>query len=95
MATAHIIVSDVTGKRTFDLTNSDHLENDMPYPGNLGGKTGFTPEAGHCLINTATQNGVTLIGVILGADANISAVTASAVADRILLNYGFAAFTWN
>jgi D-alanyl-D-alanine carboxypeptidase len=49
-----------------------HLYNNNPllrrgYPGILGVKTGFTDEAGRCLVAAARRNGVTLVSVVLGS----------------------------
>lgn len=53
------------------LTNTDSLMN----PGSayynptvIGGKTGTTNRAGQCLVTAATQNGKTVISVVLGAN---------------------------
>lgn len=49
------------GKRT--LINRNKL---LPlYSGMTGVKTGYTPEAGHCLVTSATRNGVKLVAVTL------------------------------
>ena len=51
-----------------EITNSDfHIlpENDYYYRYSIGGKTGFTNEAGYCLVEAAEKNGVELIAVIL------------------------------
>ena len=37
------------------------------YPGAIGIKTGFTDDAGHCLLFEAVRNGRPLIGVVLGS----------------------------
>lgn len=50
-------------KRTF--TNHNKLLS--MYNGCVGVKTGFTKKAGRCLVSAATKDGVTLIGVTLGA----------------------------
>jgi serine-type D-Ala-D-Ala carboxypeptidase (penicillin-binding protein 5/6) len=47
-----------------------HLYNNNPllrrgYPGILGVKTGYTNEAGRCLVAAARRNGVTLVAVVL------------------------------
>lgn len=39
------------------------------YPGVVGFKTGFTPEAGYTLITLARKNGYEVIGVLLGSEA--------------------------
>lgn len=52
------------------------------YPGATGFKTGFTDEAGYCLVGTATRGNRHLIAVVLNSPADISDVIA-------MLNYGF------
>src|SRR6266566_1153410 len=55
------------------------------YPGATGIKTGFTAEAGECLVFSATRNGHHLIGVVLHSiDENHRFIDA-----RILLDWGF------
>jgi serine-type D-Ala-D-Ala carboxypeptidase (penicillin-binding protein 5/6) len=53
-----------------------------------GVKTGHTLDAGYVLVASGTQNGMTLIGTVLGTPSE-AARDASALA---LLNYGFATF---
>lgn len=65
------------------LTTNDLLSS---YPGALGIKTGFTGEAGYCLVFAATSQGHQLIGVVLQEqDTNQRYVDAKA-----LLDWGFA-----
>nr|BBH95186.1 hypothetical protein KTA_33850 [Thermogemmatispora argillosa] len=55
------------------------------YPGATGIKTGFTGEAGYCLVFSATRNGHHLIGVVLHA----SSAEARFQDARRLLDWGF------
>ncbi|MBV9259655.1 MAG: D-alanyl-D-alanine carboxypeptidase [Ktedonobacteraceae bacterium] len=58
------------------------------YPGAIGVKTGFTPEAGYCLVFSATDGEHHLIGVVLNdsaTDPNVRFTDA-----RKLLDWGFA-----
>ncbi len=56
--------------------------------GVFAGKTGFTDEAGRCLVTAAERNGMTLICVVLGAPTEDDSYN-----DTIrLLDYGFASF---
>ena len=56
------------------------------YPGALGVKTGFTEEAGYCLVFAASEGGHHLLGVVLNAPT-----AEQRFADaRTLLNWGFA-----
>jgi serine-type D-Ala-D-Ala carboxypeptidase (penicillin-binding protein 5/6) len=57
------------------------------YQGALGIKTGYTDDAGHCLLFEATRNGRTLIGVVLGSPATGPAAGSQ---DAVrMLNWGF------
>jgi serine-type D-Ala-D-Ala carboxypeptidase (penicillin-binding protein 5/6) len=59
------------------------------YEGTVGGKTGFTEEAGPSLVNAAERNGRLLVGVILGAvDSNQRNVDMES-----MLDLGFSEFT--
>jgi len=60
------------------------------YPGAAGIKTGDTQAAGNCLLFEATQNGLTLIGVMLGTPGDDITATGP-VATRVL-NWGFSNF---
>ena len=57
------------------------------YPGAVGIKSGYTDDAGHCLLFEAVRNGRTLIGVVLGSPATGPAAAAQD-AER-MLNWGF------
>jgi len=54
----------------------------LSYDGMIGVKTGYTPEAGHCLVTCAVRNGATLICVTLNDDDTWNNHTK-------LLDYGF------
>ena len=56
------------------------------YRGAVGGKSGFTSAAGHCLVAAARRRGRTLVAVVLGAPRNAFDDAAG------LLNYGFVGF---
>lgn len=58
------------------------------YPDLLGGKTGFTDEAGNTLVSYAEKNGVSLISVVMKADGYDSTYTDS----KSLLDYGFSVY---
>ena len=92
MDTADNTVSDQSGTIVHVLHNSDRLVSDYQYQGSLGGKTGFTPAAGHCLMSSAMRDGHTLIAVVLNTDS--SAADASALAAKKLLDWGFSGVTW-
>jgi serine-type D-Ala-D-Ala carboxypeptidase (penicillin-binding protein 5/6) len=58
------------------------------YPGAIGIKTGFTDDAGHCLLFEAVRNGRTLIGVVLDSPATGPGAGAQDAAR--VLNWAFA-----
>ncbi len=69
--------------RHFPCQNTNAmLEN---YDGCIGIKTGFTRQAGNCLVSAATRNGVTLYLVLLKSKSHTSRFSESAT----LLDYGF------
>lgn len=92
VSTSEITINDITGKRHHDLKNSNHLVTDMPYSGILGIKTGFIPEAGHCLVAAAQRDNTKLFAVILNTGSNT--ITASAIEARKLLDYGYSNFNF-
>jgi len=73
------------GHHQYWWDNTDELIGS--YPGAVGIKTGYTDDAGHCLLFEATRNGQTLIGVVLGSPAT---GPAAGVQDaEKMLNWGF------
>jgi D-alanyl-D-alanine carboxypeptidase (penicillin-binding protein 5/6) len=58
------------------------------YPGAIGIKTGFTDDAGHCLLFQAVRGGRSLIGVVL--DSPLTGAGAAAQDAARILNWGFA-----
>jgi len=76
------------------LDNSNRLvKEEMYYQGIIGGKTGFTPTAGHNLITAAKREGHTLVAVVFNTYDSVNKA-ASAIEARKLLDWGFANFTW-
>jgi D-alanyl-D-alanine carboxypeptidase len=71
-----------------DLRSSNRLVTEYLYSGALGGKTGYTEQAGHCLITAASRNGMTLVAVVLHTWSDTK--DASALEVRKLLDWGFA-----
>jgi D-alanyl-D-alanine carboxypeptidase (penicillin-binding protein 5/6) len=57
------------------------------YPWAVGGKTGFTDDAGRCLVASASRGGRRLVAVALGSPDAFRDV-------RALFEYGFTAFDW-
>lgn len=80
------------GRIAHDLKNSNRLVNEFAYLGAIGVKTGFTPEAGHCLVAAAERDGHRLIAVVLHTDADT--ITASAIEARKLLDWGWQNVDW-
>ena len=68
----------------FGLTNTNKLI--RFYNGAIGVKTGSTTNAKYCLSSAATRDGLTLIGVVLGAETTSERFETA----KELLNYGFA-----
>ena len=73
------------GHHQYWWDNTDELIGS--YPGAAGIKTGYTDDAGHCLLFEAVRNGRTLIGVVLDSPATGPAAGAQD-AER-MLNWGF------
>jgi len=67
----------------FGLTNTNKLI--RFYDGAIGVKTGSTTNAKYCLSSAATREGLTLIGVVLGAETTNERFETA----KQLLNYGF------
>ncbi len=87
------IVTSSDGRIIHRLKNSNHLVGDMAYPGVIGFKTGFTPDAGHCLVAGAERGGHRLLAVILHTDADT--ITASAIEARKLMDWGWQNTRWD
>ncbi len=64
-STEHIILPVTDIHQDYDLYSGINLL--TTYPGVVGFKTGYTPEAGLTLINLTRKNGHEVIGVILGS----------------------------
>ena len=65
VSTVRYDIRSVNGKRRFKLENSNKL---LPkYDGMVGVKTGYTPEAGRCLVALAERDGVEVLIVLLRA----------------------------
>lgn len=86
---SYTIQQDEVNSRTVALENKNPLLSS--YTAAIGGKTGFTSEAGLCLVGMAEQEGTQLITVVLGSGwpphSNYR------IADTMkLFQYGFSAF---
>lgn len=92
--TPETIIYSADQKMSHALDNSNRLvKEEMHYDGIIGGKTGFTPSAGHTLITAAKRDGHTLVAVVFNTYDTINK-SASAVEARKLLDWGFVNFTW-
>lgn len=79
------------GTISHSLKNSNRLvTGEIPLEGIIGGKTGFTFDAGHTLVCAAQRGDIRLISVILKTSVNSK--TASAYESQKLLNWGFDSF---
>ncbi len=88
-----LTITSLDGRIRHELQNSNRLVGEFAYPGAIGLKTGFTPEAGHCLVAAAERNGHLLISVVLHTDEDT--ITASAHEARKLLDWGWQTTNWN
>lgn len=77
VSTAQTHISQRTLRNTNDLL--------FTYAGATGIKTGFTNNAGRCLISSAQRDGMEIIAVVLGCDSKTARFSDS----RKLLDYGF------
>lgn len=92
--TSEIEISSVGGEVIHSLTNSNRLvTGEIELDGVLGGKTGFTLDAGHTLVCAAERDGNKLISVVLKTSVNTK--TASAYESLKLLNWGFDSYNFN
>jgi len=83
--TAETTIYSTDGLVQHQLKNSNRLISDWHYPGALGVKTGFTPDAGHNLIAALNFNGHTLIAVVFNTFSDTK--PASAEVARDILDY--------
>lgn len=65
------------------------LHKDISYEGVFAGKTGYTQEAGNCLVTAAERNGMTLICVVMGEVGKDDCYTDT----MSLFDYGFNNFS--
>jgi D-alanyl-D-alanine carboxypeptidase (penicillin-binding protein 5/6) len=95
-ALANPDVRKIAGTKAFDWPgkeqNGTYYNHDSmlwDYPGTIGGKTGFTDEAGLTLVNAAERDGLYLIAVVMGYESRDQEL-----ADiKALMDWGFAQFT--
>ncbi len=90
-----VTITSIDGRFSHRLETSNRLiKQDHPLflATATGLKTGFTPEAGHCLVASASQDGHTVISVVLNTSEQT--VEASAKESRKLLTWALDNFTW-
>lgn len=93
ISTSETTITSTDGQYNHQIKNSNRLLTDeMHFDGIIGGKTGFTFEAGHSLASAAQRDGHTLISVVLKTKSN--ALEASAEESNKLLSWGFDNFSW-
>jgi D-alanyl-D-alanine carboxypeptidase len=92
VSTPKTVVTSTDGSIFHQLDNSNRLVGEYNYMGAIGVKTGYMPEAGHCLVGAAKRDGHTLIVVILQTNADTA--TASADEARKLLDWGWQNIIW-
>jgi len=88
----YTIVS-LDGKLAHSLKTSNRLikpDSPLYMQSAIGVKTGFTPDAGHCLVSAANKNGESLVGVVLNTLESTN--DASAKESNKLLNWGYKSF---
>ena len=84
-AAAFLAIPEYTFNEIRQFNNNPLLGN---YPGVDGIKTGYTPEAGHCLSASSLQGDMRLIAVVMGNSSNATRRQDS----EALLDYGFREF---
>lgn len=93
VGTAKETVTSTDGVIRHELENSNRLvKEEMYFQGIVGGKTGFTPVAGHNLVAAAERDGHMLISVIINTYEDTK--EASARENARLLQWGFENHTW-
>lgn len=78
VSTTEYTARNADGTIAHPLKTSNRLVGEYSYPGAIGVKTGYMPEAGHCLVSAVERDGHVFIGVVLRTFAD----TASASADE-------------
>lgn len=89
-------VTSADGSTKHVLQTSNRLikpDHPLYVPEATGLKTGFTPDAGHCLVASASKNGRAIVTVILHTDS--TSTEASAQEARKLLTWGLSTYSWD
>ncbi len=90
--TSEETIRNIDGSIWHPLKNSNRLVGEYKYPGAIGVKTGYMPNAGHVLVSAAKRDGHTLIGVVINTFADTA--PASADESRKLLDWGWQNTVW-
>lgn len=90
-ATNKYTKEDRTFKTTNDLLikNTSKSKSNYYYPDATGVKTGYTGEAGNCLVSSAKKDNMEVISVVLGADFTKEGLSEKFLDSITLLNYAF------
>lgn len=89
MSSCSIPPTNKSGARNYVATNKLLVQNDSSYyKYATSGKTGFTTEAGDCLVSCAFKNDIELICVVLGG-STVNGVSSRFSDSKILYEYGF------
>ena len=82
--------------RKFENTNNLILPKSSYYYENATGiKTGYTKEAGSCLISSATKDNINYIGIVLNSNSNKYEKNTRFTDSKTLLEYGFENYEYN
>ncbi len=92
VSTDKYVAKNIDNSIHHQMDNSNRLVGEYNYLGANGIKTGYMPEAGHCLVSSVERDNHTLVGVVLYT--TLDTATASADESRKLLDWGFANIDW-
>ncbi len=93
--TAATSIQSTDGRFTHQLESSNRLiktEHPLYMAQVTGLKTGFTPDAGHCLVASATHQGNEVVSVVL--HTALSTTEASAAETKKLFSWAFQNYAW-
>lgn len=85
VTTKSLTITDVTGEFTHELEATDELIGVLP--GLLGGKTGWTTNAGECFVALVERDGRRIITVVLGSSDRFGDTT-------LLVDWAYAHHEW-
>lgn len=71
------------------VKNTSKAKSNYYYPNAIGIKTGYTGEAGNCLVSAAKKNDTEVISVVLGAGTTKEGLSEKFLDSITLLNYAF------